>query len=176
MLTHIDLCCGLGGWQAPFRESERWRTVGIDVRSDLEADVIADVRQLPLTRCEPTLLTMSPPCIEFTKWKLPWYGDGACSGDPSLELVEACLEAVDYLDPDYWVLENVIGLHMYWKPAVTHVGPFYLWGHFPPFDAPTIWKHQNQQPADRRSELSAEIPYPLANALRHAVETWTVAA
>jgi hypothetical protein len=168
---HVDLCTGLGGWTQPFRDAETWRTVGLDVRADLNADVVADVRHLPFD-CDPDLVTASPPCIEFTKWKLPWYGDGACSGDPSMELVEACLAAIEELDPQYWVLENVVGLHMYWKPARKHVGPYYLWGDFPPFDAETVYKDQRFQPKDRRSELSAKIPYHVADALRQSVEVY----
>ena len=48
MKLHIDLCTGVGGWKAPFEESDQWRSVGIDIRDDLDADVIADVRQLPI--------------------------------------------------------------------------------------------------------------------------------
>jgi hypothetical protein len=170
-MMHVDLCCGLGGWQAPFRERPQWRTVGLDVRRDLDPDIQADVRQLPLN-ADVTLLTASPPCTEFTKWKLPWFGDGACDGNPSMDLVNACISAVDELQPDWWLLENVVGLHMYWKPARKHVGPYYLWGDFPPFDAETVWKDQRLQPKDMRSELSAKIPYHLADALRQAVEVW----
>lgn len=172
MRLHIDLCCGLGGWSAPFEDADGWQTVGLDVREDLNADVIGDVRALPFKR-SPTLLTMSPPCTEFTKWKLPWFHGGACRGPASMELVEACLDAVDELRPRWWVLENVIGLHLRWKPARKNVGPYYLWGEFPPFDAETTWKQQRHQPKDRRSELSAKIPYHLADALRRSVEVWT---
>lgn len=169
-LLHIDLCCGLGGWQSPFKESPRWTSIGFDIRDDLEADVVADVRALPVDPdTDVTLLTISAPCTEFTKWRLPWYDGGAKQGNPSMEIVEACLQAAETLSPRFWIMENVQGLHLYWKPARKHVGPYYLWGEFPPFDAETVWKMQNQQPADRRSELSAKIPHHLADALRQSI-------
>lgn len=172
--THIDLCCGLGGWQAPFKDASEWRSIGIDINGDLSPDILGDVQELPIrSDIEATLVTASPPCIEFTKWKLPWFHGGACQGDPSTELIKSCLNAIDVLQPKYWILENVVGCHMYWKPARKHVGPFYFWGDFPAFDAEVVWKDQRLQPKEMRSELSAEIPYHIADSLRRAIE-WTI--
>lgn len=164
---HIDLCTGLGGWTAPFKDAPGWRSFGLDVRDDLNADVLGDVRALPFD-CRPTLVTASPPCRDFVRWMLPWLEEP----DPDLSLVEACLEAVETLQPRYWVLENSRGLHQYWKPARTRYGAFYLWGDFPPFDAPETWKGKMQTSGERPEER-AKIPYPLADALRRSVETYT---
>jgi len=168
-MLHVDLGCGLGGWQTPFQDSGRWRSVGIDIRRDLEPDVQADLRHLPLD-CSPTLLTMSPPCTEFARWMLPWLDEP----DPDMTLVEACLEAADELDPNHWVLENSRGLHQYWRPAATHYGPFYLWGEFPAFDVEQSWAGK-MQTSGSDPEKRAEIPYALADGLRRAVE-WTDAS
>lgn len=164
---HVDLCTGLGGWRGPFQDAPEWRSVGIDIRDDLAADVVADIRRLPLTRCRPDLLTMSPPCTEFVRWMLPWLVEP----NPDLSLVEACLEAVEWLCPRFWVLENSRGLHQYWKPARTHYGAFYLWGDFPPFDATETWKGK-MQTSGENPEKRAEIPYALSDALRRSVETY----
>lgn len=165
---HIDLCCGLGGWQQPFREDDSWRTVGLDIREDLSPDVVADVRELPLRDCEPTLITASPPCTQFTRWDLPWHDEP----DPDMSLVTACLEAVEQLDPDWWVLENVRGLHRYWKPANFHAGAFYLWGELPPYDIHANWKGKMQTSGENPEER-AKIPYRLAATVKNAVEVWT---
>lgn len=163
---HVDLCTGLGGWKAPFEHSPEWRSIGLDIRSDLNADLVADVRQLPID-CSPTLLTMSPPCTEFSRWHMPWLDEP----EPSLELVEACLDAVEMLSPDYWILENVVGLHRYWKPARKRVGPFYLWGEFPPFDA-VLTDGGKMSSSGENPEKRAEIPYGLSDSLRRSVEVF----
>lgn len=163
---HIDLCTGLGGWKAPFEDSDGWRSVGIDIRGDLDADVVGDVRALPFD-CSPTLVTASPPCTEFSRWDMPWLDEP----EPSLELVEACLEAVETLDPDWWVLENVRGLDRYWRPARKRVGPFHLWGEFPPFD--TVYTDGGKMSVSgERPEERAKIPYGLADSLRRSVEVF----
>jgi len=90
---HIDLCTGLGGWRAPFEESDTWRSVGIDIRDDLNADVVGDVRALPFD-CSPDLLTASPPCTPFSRYSMPWLDEP----NPDMSLVEASLAAVDELN------------------------------------------------------------------------------
>jgi len=162
---HVDLGTGLGGWKAPFEASDSWRSVGIDIRDDLNADVLGDIRRLPVD-CTPTLLTMSPPCTEFARWMLPWLDERA----PSMELVEACLQAADDLEPTYWVLENSRGLKQYWgRQETKRVGPYYLWGEFPPFDV-QLTDGGKMQVSGENPEKRAEIPYGLADSLRHAVE------
>lgn len=168
MYLHVDLCCGLGGWQAPFKESDEWRSVGVDIRDDLAADVIGDVRHLPIDT-SPTLLTASPPCEAYsTAWNrwcpLP-------ERDPDMSVWTACVAAADHLNPDWWVLENVGGAQHFHGPADKTCYPWFLWGRFPPFDVPDLrskgetWRQDPQE--------TARIPYPLADALRHAVETWS---
>lgn len=163
----VDLCAGTGGWQAPF-EDHGWRTVGLDVRDMSGVDVVADVRRLPLN-CTPRAVTCSPPCDEFsTAWNR-WVPLG--DRDPDLSVWEGCLEAVDSLDPDWWILENVGGAQHWFGPADKVCYPWFLWGEFPPFDAPDLrskgatW---NQDPAE-----TARIPYRLADAFRRSVEVWT---
>lgn len=166
-LLHIDLCTGLGGWREPFEESDRWTSIGFDIRADLDADVVADVRQLPIRPgLEPTLLTMSPPCTQFSRFCMPWLDEP----NPDMELVEACLAIVDELEPRWWVLENVRGLKQFWgREETKRIGPYYLWGEFPGFDVELVSKGK-MDTAGRRPEERAKIPYELADALRRAVE------
>jgi len=166
-LLHVDLCAGRGGWQAATADDPAWTTVGIDIVDMDGVDVLADVRQLPID-AEPDLLTMSPPCTEFARWMLPWLDEP----DPDLSLVRACLQAVDDLEPRWWVMENSRGLHMYWKPAVTHVGPYYLWGEFPPFDVVEDALKGKMQTSGESPEKRAEIPRSLSTAVKHSVETF----
>lgn len=164
---HVDVGTGLGGWTAPFQDADSWRSVGIDIRDDLMADVIGDIRQLPLD-CSPTVMTMSPPCGEFTRYSLPWLDEP----EPDMTLVEACLQAVDDLDPDWWVLENVQGLKQYWAREETkRVGPYYLWGEFPAFDV-VLSDGGKMSVSGENPEERAKIPYGLADALRRSVEVF----
>jgi hypothetical protein len=165
-MLHLDLCCGLGGWQKPFRESGQWRSVGLDIRRDLAPDLQADVRQLPIS-ADVTLLTASPPCTEFTRYMLPWLDEP----NPDLQLVRAVLDAVDELHPRWWLMENSRGLHQYWREARRHVGAFYLWGDFPPFDVAPEWKGK-MQTSGENPEQRAQIPYALADSVRQAAEVW----
>lgn len=165
---HLDLGTGLGGWKTPFESSSRWRSVGVDIRSDLNADIVGDIRQLPID-CSPTLLTMSPPCGDFARWMLPWLDEP----EPSMELVESCLDAVDDLEPTYWVLENSRGLKQYWgREETKRVGPYYLWGDFPAFDV-KLPDGGKMDISGRNPEKRAEIPFGLGESLRRSVE-WHV--
>lgn len=172
-LLHVDLCCGLGGWQAPFEDAANWRTVGLDIRRDVGPDVQADVRRLPLAACEPTLVTASPECAPYSS---AWNAvKPPAVRYPDFELWNACVAAIAHLDPTYCVVENVAQAQYWHGPSDKHVGPYHFWGRFPPFDA---------DPGERKTRLTADgsgawvddtgeaarIPYAVADALRRAVE------
>lgn len=162
---HVDLCCGLGGWQQPFRDSPQWRSAGLDVRRDLDPDVQADVRELPLRPCEPTLVTASPPCTEFSRWRMPWYPDE----EPDLTLANACFDAIEKLNPEWWILENVQGFHDWFGWPQKQVGPWWLWGEFPPFDLDRPKKRKYKLWGDQPDQR-ALIPPLLAKSVKKAVE------
>jgi len=166
-LLHVDLCAGRGGWQAATKDDPHWRTVGLDIRPMDGVDVQADVQHLPLD-CQPDLLTMSPPCTQFTRYMLPWLDEP----NPDMSLVHACMDAVDELEPRWWIMENSRGLHQYWKPARKHVGPYYLWGEFPPFDLVADGLKGKMQTSGKHPDRRAEIPRPLSDALKRSVETY----
>lgn len=166
-LLHLDLCCGLGGWQQPFKESKKWRSVGIDIRKDLNADVVGDVRQLPLN-CSPTLVTASPPCNQYsTAWNR-WTPLG--ERDPDTSVWDGCMGAINELSPRYWILENVGGAQHFHGDADKTLYPWFLWGNFPPFDVGNL--RSKGETWNQRPEETAKVPYELANAVRHSVEIY----
>jgi site-specific DNA-cytosine methylase len=166
--VHIDLCCGLGGWQSSFQEADGWRSFGLDIRGDLEADVVADVRNLPVDY-SPTLLTMSPPCTNFSRYSMPWCDEP----NPDMSIVRACLDAADELQPDFWILENVRGLKQYWDvQEQKRIGPYYLWGEFPPFDV-ALSDGGKMDVSGANPEKRAEIPPELSESLRRSVEVFS---
>ncbi len=78
-------------------------TVTIDMDARTRPTILADVRHLPLRpNLRPEALLATPPCTHFTYAQpFPRPGVGV-----ALEIVGACLEAVNYLRPKRWVLEN----------------------------------------------------------------------
>jgi hypothetical protein len=148
-LTVLDLFCGLGGFSQAFRDRGH-RVIGVDIVPP--ADVIADVRALPFNgRLKVDAILASPPCQEFSKWAL--RGWNRCKGretpDPSgdaIGLVRAAVDAIEALQPKWWILENVAGMRPWVRdflglPTIRW-GSRYMWGHFPlPFiaDGPDLY-------------------------------------
>ena len=165
----VDLFSGTGGASAA-AAARGWRVVRVELQP-LEGapagTVRADVRALPLPRLlAPDLLWASPPCTEFS-------GADArvdhSSKVPSLELVAATLRAVAELRPRWWVLENVRGAIPFLGIPAAKVGPFCLWGYFPPLRV-RFAAQVHQKRGRRDAAARAAIPYALSEALVEAVE------
>jgi hypothetical protein len=94
---NIYLCCGIGGQKATEN------TVTIDVDENVKPDIVADVRHLPLRPdLRPEKLLMTPPCTFFT-YAQPFPRPGI---GKAFEILGACFEAINYLKPQSWILEN----------------------------------------------------------------------
>ncbi|MGH8327676.1 MAG: hypothetical protein ACRET2_13030 [Steroidobacteraceae bacterium] len=71
-LLMIDLCCGLGGASAP-AVARGWRVVTLDIAAAVRPSVVGDLRALPIkTELRPDLLWISPCCVTYSLWRLPW--------------------------------------------------------------------------------------------------------
>lgn len=110
----IDLCSGYGGATQSFLRKD---VITIDIDPKVKPDIIADVRFLPLRpRLKPKLLFSSPPCRFLSKARyFPRQGI-----QEALEIVGACLEAIPYLEPETWILENPKGRLRYFLGPPTH--------------------------------------------------------
>lgn len=167
----VDLYAGLGGASAAMRE-RGWRVVGVDLDAKYRPDIVADVRKLPLRAgLRPDLVWASPPCEEFAKDSMPWFKD---TPPPSLELVGAAMRAIEWLQPRWWVIENVRGSHRWIRlllgPHRARYGPVYLWGDFPLFllgQRPAAWK---ERLSSKQDALRAAIPFEISEGLALAVE------
>lgn len=189
-LLCVDLCSGLGGFSEAFinrghdviriDNNRRFRTV--------PNTIIGNVRDLPLEQdLEPDILLMSPPCNRFSlaSAKLHWKkGKPANWGTvESLRRVFWCIDAVDYLKPHYWVMENPTGMlrkvigepniKTYWASwGEKLLKPTDLWGNIPPgieWKVPDRWENWNDV-RGKSAEIRAKIPYKLSEALCLAVE------
>ena len=141
-MTNIYLCSGLGGQKCDDD------TITIDIDPYVKPDIVADVRYLPLRPgLKPKTLLMSPPCTYFT-YARPFPRPGV---GEAFAILGACFEAVNYLKPDTWILENpknhlqrVIGKPKYgirWKAA----------------DFQSMHNFWGNRKTSRRSKIPAEI-------------------
>jgi len=83
----------------------------------------------------------SPPCYEFSNAANAPRAKAAHEGrldeyNPDMTLLENTINAIEWLQPKYWCIENVIGSTRYFehylgKPNMI-MGPYVLWGNFPP--------------------------------------------
>lgn len=155
----IDLCSGEGGFSEAFRED--YEVVTIDVEKKFKPSIVADVNYLPLKKnLNPEVLLMSPPCTRFSLACKHWPKKGI---KEALMLVGACLEAVDYLKPRLWLLENPKA-RLRWfigKPKQSI--------RYSDFDT--------QYVAVKPTDLWGNIPLPLAKGIRkghvgHYLKSW----
>lgn len=165
--TAVDLFAGTGGATRAFREAG-WLVVSIDITAQRGgADVVADVRALPLARGTAIdFLWASPPCTEFSR--ADPRVDHATKR-PSIELVAATLEAVAELRPRFWILENVTGAIPFLGIPVQKLGPWCLWGYFPHIYAPfSVQTHRKSR--FHSAAVKAAIPWELSRAVHRSVE------
>ncbi len=153
----LDLFSGTGAATAAFRR-RGWCVVSLDLDRRRRPDVVADARRLPIAgRID--FLWASPPCAEFSDAR-----PSSQARRPSLELVFATLEAVRELRPRFWVLENVRGAIPFLGIPVQKIGPWCLWGYFPPIQVTAelaSWRKFRFRSAAAR----ARVPDALAEAV-----------
>ncbi len=161
----VELYAGTAGGTAAFRKAG-WRVVTVDLVRGCRPSIVADVRALPLAaERPPDVVWASPPCTEFSD------ANPGRPPRPSLELVVATLEAVRWLRPRFWVMENVRGAIPWLGIPVQKVGPWCLWGYFPPLRV--SWAAQTYRKAPHRTAAArAAIPWEVSAALLEAVELY----
>lgn len=162
----LDLYSGTGAATAAFRR-RGWSVFTVDLDPARRPGVVADVRRLPISGGV-DFLWASPPCTEFSdaNARIP-----AIARRPSLECICATLEAVRNLRPRFWILENVRGAIPFLGISVQKIGPFCLWGYFPPISVSlelASWRKSRFRTAAAR----AQIPEALSEAVASAVERY----
>ena len=168
----------MGGWSEAFVQAG-WIVIRVEVNPALEYvpfTRIWDVKEwvdwiddLP----HPELVVASPPCTEFST--ADWRKDRETL-KPDMSIVRACLDIIDYIKPDYWILENVKGACRYFIPIIGHhrqaIGnkqspQFYLWGNFPYISMKPGWKHYKTDVRDpqKRAMIPFEMSFQLVRTL-----------
>jgi len=160
----LDLYSGTGAATAAFRKRGGWSVFTVDLDQTRRPDVVADVCRLPIAgRID--FLWASPPCTEFSdaNARIP-----ALERRPSLECVFATFEAVRCVRPRFWILENVRGAIPFLGIPVQKIGPFCLWGYFPPIRVTVelaSWRKSRFSTAAAR----ARIPDALSEAVYQSI-------
>jgi hypothetical protein len=188
MKRMLDLFSGLKGASQAFQLDENWEVITVDNNPDLEPDICCDIENLWL---HPEfqkwhegyfdLIWASPPCIEFYRVLAPFYPEDY-GRNPSMELVESAKAIIDLLKPKYWVIENTKSGCKFISKMLGNprqiLGPFYLWGVYPLFDAKVDKNHKAKVDVwssnPLRSNIKAKIPKEISRSLKDAVENQNI--
>lgn len=155
-----------------------WRVVSVDNRADVSADVVADVRALPLKPFAVDLLWASPPCAEFSLWRLPWAQAVRLRKEPDLTISLAVRAAIALWRPRFWIVENVWAsrpwLTEIFGPVRCMISGHVLWGELPgllpDFHRVATKTKETHGPSRLRHQIRALIPYPISEAVAIATE------
>jgi site-specific DNA-cytosine methylase len=161
MKTCVDLCSGLGGFSQAFVEAG-WKVVRVDVDDRFNPTVVADITAIDWVKFKneyldcssPDVLLASPPCNHFSFACLQFPRIGV---KKALEIVGSCFEAVAYLKPTKWLIENPVGRlrHIIGKPEQTI--------RYSDYDFQTKWM--------KRTDFWGNISLPLAKGERRIQRT-----
>ena len=196
MMRMLDLFCGLGGASEAMYNHPDWQVIRIDNNPDLLQhlsfvckDVKTVLEEIKTMNLRPSLLNIdlvwaSPPCTEFSEG----YNSPKCKHrradseeeyQPDMSLLEITLKIIEALKPRYWIIENVKGAVEFFEPLLgppkVIIGPYYLWGNFPLFDAKLKPGYSKQNDEDRlgrkfRPNVRALVPFEISEACRQSIQ------
>jgi hypothetical protein len=171
----IDLFAGMGGWTQSFMNDPRFfvyrydndpwlRDVEHMTLIDLSKEKVQNIDLNTHQTMPVKLLIGSPPCYEFSNAysapKIIAKREGR-EFTPNMELVQAFIEHVQRIQPEYWLMENVIG-------------------NFPLLDISnadkkSIATHKKKagdkhRHSDHRASFRAFIPEPMSRAIKRNIE------
>lgn len=112
----IDICSGMGGFSAAFREDPEWFVITVDIEKEFEPIVLADVRYLKLDQIreklslgnfgeyEKIIVLFSPPCTYFSRAAgIGMFREGMAE---SLNIVAAGVRIIELIRPTGVIIEN----------------------------------------------------------------------
>jgi len=154
-LKVLDLFAGLGGWSAAFTARGHQVTT-VDLNPAFGCTITADILTLQYkTLWKPgdfDVVLASPPCEGFSVASIGRHWTPPPANQPktatallAVQLVNAALDIIKYLEPAWWVMENPRGklrslnlMTSYPRQTVTYcqlgekrMKPTDLWGKFP---------------------------------------------
>ena len=192
MMWVLDLCSGLGGASEAFVNHPHWEVIRIE-NNELLADVphtrLLEVQHwldwLPGIVLEMgsnhDLIIAGPPCTQFSNAYFSPRSIARREGipyEPDTDLVEDCIEIIEFYQPSYWLIENVSGavndLKVHLGDYKQKVGPFFLWGKFPHISLQPDWTHskydgEGWSSDPLRANLRGKVPLEVSRRLFQSV-------
>lgn len=115
----LDLCAGTGAWSEPYNNDSEYTVIRVEINEQLShspLDVLEWDTWLPQVfkdnDHQPIYgILAAPPCTDFSISGAWMWKDKDADGrtQHSLDIVDACLDIIDYVQPLFWALENPIG-------------------------------------------------------------------
>jgi len=162
----VDLCCGSGGVTEALLDAG-YEVTGVDIVKHPKYPrtagfILADVIGLNgLQFASTRFMWASPPCVEFSRWRMPWTRELA--REPSLAIVDACYRIRDEAQPDVFILENVREAQRWLGKANLQRAERYLWGDV--LLAPAVQARAKESFSGLQADLRARVPHDLVFAL-----------
>jgi len=181
----LDLYSGLGGASQAFVNAQSWEVLRIEnnpLLGHVPHTRIMDARGFmpEVFADEWDLMIAAPPCVEFSQAyeaPAPKAKREGIDFKPDMTDVLNSIRIIKNLEPRYWLIENVVGAIKHFKPHLGDprqiVGPFVLWGNFPPLSVRGFEHTKASQDVwssdPLRSNKKACWPIELSQALFDAV-------
>ena len=195
----LDLCSGLGGASEAFANHPHWEVVRIE--NNEKVGIIQHKRFLDVQHwldwlpgivlemgSNPDVIIAGPPCTQFSLAYNSPKSRAQRAGipyEPDTDLVEDCIEIIEFYQPSYWIIENVSGavydLKVHLGNYKHRVGPFFLWVKFPHIAMAPGWKHskfENDTWSDDplRANKRAKWPLEVSESLLESIMTQSTLA
>ena len=183
-----DLFSGLGGASQYFDLNSEWTVYRFENNFELlpYAPLNTQWRDVTAWRRwfrdypEPDFIWASPPCYEFSQAFSAPGPTAQRAGEefsPNMELIESTQEIIEYFDPDFWAIENVVGAAKHLTPLLGRyqkVGPFMVWGNLPPIIGANVSDDHkskiDQRHSPIRSNIRARIPMSMSRAVFNSIK------
>ena len=190
----LDICSGFGGASEYFTLEQNWKVIRVDnnpLLAHVEHTLILDVLNwrewLPPLIDElgpPTIVWASPTCTDFSLAYSAPQAVAAREGipyQPDMTLVRACIDIIDFCQPQWHVVENVHGSKKWFEPEglmlKQTITPFQLYGKFPHLDVRNFSHKKNDggkwSDDPLRNNYRAIVPIEISHALWKSIEGQT---
>ncbi len=128
--TVLSLFDYSGNWSRPYAEAGA-NVVQIDLKLGVDVmDINATWLMENVMDAYGTVdaILAAPPCTDFAVSGAQYWATKDKSGQTtkSLELVRQVLRCVEYLQPDWWAMENPVGRLNTLMPELSKLGPWYF--------------------------------------------------